>query len=145
MSARLESVWRTLYLLFNEGYKASSGNELIRADLCFDAIRLAESLAAHPAGDRPQTHALLALMLLSAARLPSRLDAAGNILLLEAQDRSLWDRQLIARGFFHFARCSQSDALGEYHLEAAVAACHCMAPDYAPRRIQRLQILLLYR
>jgi RNA polymerase sigma-70 factor (ECF subfamily) len=127
---RLDGVLQTLYLLFNEGYKASGGEHLIRAELCHEAIRLAALLAEHPAGNRPRVHALLALMLLNGARLPARLDADGNILRLEEQDRSRWDQPMIARGLYHLMQSTAGDEASEYHLQAAVAACHCAARDY---------------
>src|SRR5436189_136985 len=79
---RLDAVLQTLYLLFNEGYRASGGVQLIRNDLCEEAIRLATLVADHPAGNQPKTHALVALMILNAARLATRLDGDGNILRL---------------------------------------------------------------
>lgn len=82
LSRRLDGVLHTLYLLFNEGYKASAGDTLIREELCREAIRLASALAEHPAGNQPKTHALLALMLLNAARLATRMDADGNLVRL---------------------------------------------------------------
>src|SRR5437016_2375735 len=91
LSQRLDGVLQTLYLLFNEGYKASTGEKLVREEMCQEAIRLAALLAQHPAGNQPRTHALLALMLLTGARLPARLDADGNILRLREQVRSTWD------------------------------------------------------
>ncbi|HEX2928231.1 MAG TPA: sigma-70 family RNA polymerase sigma factor [Candidatus Binatia bacterium] len=127
---RLDSVLQTLYLLFNEGYKASGGEHLIRAELCHEAIRLVALLAQHPAGDCPPVHGLLALMLLNGARLPARLDAEGNILLLEEQNRSQWDQSMIARGMYHLLEASAGDKVSEYHLQAAIAACHCAAPNY---------------
>src|SRR5688572_9243494 len=96
MPVRLEGVLRTLYLLFNEGYKASSGERVIRDELCHEAIRLVTALAAHPIGNQPRVHALGALMLLNAARLPARTEG-GKILRLEEQDRSKWDKRLVAR------------------------------------------------
>src|SRR5438046_3356559 len=97
LTRRLDSVLHSLYLLFNEGYKASSGENLVREELCDEAIRLTQLLAQHRAGNQPKTHALLALMLLNAARIPARQDAKGNLLRLEEQDRSLWDQTMIAR------------------------------------------------
>ncbi|HEY5753540.1 MAG TPA: sigma-70 family RNA polymerase sigma factor [Chthoniobacterales bacterium] len=131
LSARLDGVLQILYLLFNEGYKASSGENLVRKDLCHEAIRLVMSLAGHPATDQPRTHALLALMLLDGARLAARADAEGNILRLEEQDRSIWDRSMIERGIFHLGQSAAGDVLSEYHLQAGIAACHCMAPNYS--------------
>jgi RNA polymerase sigma-70 factor (ECF subfamily) len=131
LSRRMDGVLRALYLLFNEGYKASGGETLVRADVCHEAIRLATLLGEHPAGDQPRTHALLALMLLNAARLPARVDDEGNLLLLKDQDRTKWDRALIARGMLHFARSAAGDELTEYHLQAGIAACHATAKDDA--------------
>lgn len=142
LTERLESVEQTLYLLFNEGYKASTGDHLIREDLCREAILLASMLVDHPSGDRPRTRALLALMLLSAARLPARVDTDGNMLRLRDQDRSVWDRTLIARGMRELARASQGDEISEYHIQAAIAACHCSAPTYESTDWPR--ILALY-
>jgi RNA polymerase sigma factor (sigma-70 family) len=131
LAVRLDGVLATLYLLFNEGYKASRGEQLLREDLCREAIRLARLLVEHPAGDTPRAHALLALMLFNAARFPTRTDAQGDLLRLEAQDRARWDRALIDRGLCHLVAAAQGDALTEYHVQAGIAACHCLAPDAA--------------
>ena len=139
---RLESVLQSLYLLFNEGYKASTGDNLVRADLCDEAIRLAELLAQHPAGNQPKTHALLALMLLNASRIPTRVDSEGNLLRLKEQDRTRWDQLMISRGMFHFAQSAAGNELSEYHLQAGIAACHCAAKDYESTDWR--QILSLY-
>jgi RNA polymerase sigma factor (sigma-70 family) len=130
LTQRMDGVLQTLYLLFNEGYKASVGEQLIREELCHEAIRLCALLAEHPTGGRPQTHALLALMLLNAARLRSRLDSDGNILRLKEQDRSSWDQSMIARGLYHLMQSTADDEASEYHLQAGIAACHCAAKDY---------------
>ena len=142
LASRLDGVWQTLYLLFNEGYKASHGDDLVRKELCDEAIRLTEILAEHPAGDQPKTHALLALMLLNAARLPARADAEGNMLLLAEQDRSLWDSAMIARGLAHLNRSAAGEEVSEFHLQAGISACHCAAPNYAATDWSR--ILYLY-
>jgi RNA polymerase sigma factor (sigma-70 family) len=142
LSIRLDGVLRTIYLLFNEGYKASSGENLVREELCDEAIRLAELLVQHPAGNQPRTHALLALMLLNAARIPTRVDSEGNLLRLKEQDRTRWDQSMIARGMFHFAQSAAGDELSEYHLQAGIAACHCAAKDYESTDWR--QILSLY-
>jgi RNA polymerase sigma-70 factor (ECF subfamily) len=130
LARRLESVLHSLYLLFNEGYKASSGDKLVREELCHEAIRLAELLAQHPAGNQPKTHALLALMLLNAARIPAREDDQGNLLRLEEQNRTCWDQTLIARGMSRLRQSAAGGEISEYHLQAAIAACHATAPDY---------------
>jgi len=131
LAPRVDSVLQALYLLFNEGYKASSGDALLRTDLCTEAIRLADLLTAHPLGDRPATRALLALMHLGAARLGARTDGGGSVLLLAEQDRTRWDQNQIKRGMRHLAASGQGEAVTRYHLEAGIAACHCLAPDYA--------------
>jgi RNA polymerase sigma factor (sigma-70 family) len=130
LARRLDSVLQSLYLLFNEGYKASGGDKLVREELCKEAIRLTELLAQHPAGNQSKTHALLALMLLNTARLPTREDAAGNLLRLEEQDRSRWDQEMIARGMSHLRESAKGNAISEFHLQAGIAACHAMARDY---------------
>ncbi len=130
LRARLDGVLQTLYLLFNEGYKASEGDSLIRKELCNEAVRLCALLAGHPVGNRPRVHALLALMLLNGARLQARLDTDGNILRLKDQDRSQWDQAMIARGLFHLMQSTEGDELSVYHLQASIAACHCAARDY---------------
>jgi RNA polymerase sigma factor (sigma-70 family) len=139
---RLDNVLQSLYLLFNEGYKASSGENLVREELCEEAIRLTELLLAHPAGNQPKTHALLALMLLNAARNATRLDSEGNLLRLNEQDRTRWDKSMIARGMFHITQSAAGDELSEYHLQAGIAACHCAAKDYESTNWR--QILSLY-
>jgi RNA polymerase sigma factor (sigma-70 family) len=142
LAQRLEGVLQTVYLLFNEGYKASAGDKLIREDICLEAIRLGAMLAQHRAGNYPGTHALLALMLLNAARAPARVDEQGHLLLLKEQDRSRWDPAMIARGMYHFGRSAEGQALSRYHLQAAIAACHCSARDYSSTDWPK--ILLLY-
>ncbi len=131
LAPRLDGVLAALYLLFNEGYKASAGDRLLREDLCREAVRLASLLVAHPIGRTPRSHALLALMHLSAARFPSRVDEHGDLLRLEDQDRSKWDQSLIARGLFHLGEAAQGTELSEYHLQAGIAAIHCTAEDVA--------------
>jgi RNA polymerase sigma-70 factor (ECF subfamily) len=142
LALRLDGVLQSLYLLFNEGYKASSGNQLVREDVCREAIRLASLLAEHPAGDKPRAHALLALMLLNTARTPTRVDGEGNVLLLREQDRARWNQPMIARGMFHFAKSAAGDEVTEYHLQAGISACHCAAKDYESTDWK--QILSLY-
>ncbi len=130
LSVRLDGVLSALYLLFNEGYKASSGDRLLREELCQESVRLASLLTAHPVGRTPRSHALLALMLLTAARFPSRLDEHGDLLRLDDQDRSKWDYSLIERGLLHLTEAAQGTELSEYHLQAGIAAIHCTAEDY---------------
>lgn len=142
LGRRLDGVLQTLYLLFNEGYKASIGEKLVRAELCSEAIRLTRLLAEHDVGDQPKTHALLAMMFLNAARLPTRVDGTGNLLRLQEQDRTRWDRTMIAQGTLHLTRSAAGAELTGFHLQAGIAACHCAAKDYASTDWR--QILALY-
>jgi RNA polymerase sigma-70 factor (ECF subfamily) len=130
LTARLDTVLHTLYLLFNEGYKASNGEKLVRADLCSEAIRLCSLLAQHPSGNAPKTHALLALMLLNGARLAARTDAEGHLLRLRDQDRGCWDWQMIGRGMYYLDRAIAAGEMSNYHLQAGIAAVHCTASDF---------------
>ncbi len=130
MSARLDSVLEVLYLLFNEGYTAHRGENLVRADLCEEAIRLCNLVVHHPATALPKSHALLALMYFQAARLSARVGAAGELFLLSEQDRALWNRKLIAQGFRQLDLCAAGKEFSEYHLQAGIAACHAAATSY---------------
>lgn len=129
LPARLDAVLETIYLLFNEGHKVSDDDNIFRPDLCHEAIRLCTILINHPAGNESRCHALLALMNFTVARFPARTDAAGNLLLLENQDRQDWDTRLIQTGFFHFQQSSNTEKLSAYHLQAGIAACHAIASD----------------
>jgi predicted RNA polymerase sigma factor len=142
LTRRLDGVLQSLYLLFNEGYKASSGKNLVREELCHEAIRLTDLLVQHVVGNQPRTHALLALMLLNAARFPTRSDCEGNLLRLKEQDRAQWDQGMIARGMFHLAQSAAGEEITEYHLQAGIAACHDAAKDYESTDWR--QILSLY-
>jgi RNA polymerase sigma factor (sigma-70 family) len=131
LTERLDSALDVLYLLFNEGYAAHSGATLIRRELCEEAIHLCRLMASHPATANPKTQALLALMLLQASRLPARTDPFGDVLLLEEQDRALWDRAMIAEGLLHLGYSAQGEVLTAFHLQAAIAAKHAQAESYA--------------
>ena len=126
--ARIDSALEVVYLMFNEGYAAQSGEDLVRQDLCGEALRLGRLLATSSVG-MPQTHALVALMAFQAARLPARVDAAGELVLLEDQDRSQWDQKLIALGFHHFNLCAEGTEVTSYHVQAAIAATHARAEE----------------
>ncbi len=131
LRARLPSVQEVLYLLFNEGYLSAHAEHAIRRELCEEAIRLTRLLAEHPVGAIPETFALLALMHLHAARLAARRDAGGGLLLLEEQDRSLWDRDEMQRGAAWLQRSAQGDTFSRFHAEAGIAAAHGFAPSFA--------------
>lgn len=123
LKPRLDGALETLYFIFNEGYSAHQGEDLIRRDLCSEALRLAQLIAISPLAP-PRAHALTALMALQAARLPARVDSLGDLVLLEDQDPSLWDQQLIALGFHHFNVSMSGEEVSEYHAQAAIAAEH---------------------
>ena len=127
--------------MFNEGYAASEGEGLIRQDLCLEALRLAGLVAASPLAV-PEADALVALMALQAARLPARVDEAGDLVLLDDQDRTRWDRGLIALGFRHFDRSMSGARVSEYHVQAAIAATHARAGD--PASLDWRIVLTLY-
>jgi RNA polymerase sigma-70 factor (ECF subfamily) len=123
---RTRAVLAVLYLLFNEGYAATSGDELVRAGLCAEAIRLTRTLA-DLMPDEPEALGLLALMLLQEARHPARVDAAGDLVPLEQQDRSRWDRAAIDEGLVVLDRALRRRQPGPYQVQAAIAACHANA------------------
>jgi RNA polymerase sigma-70 factor (ECF subfamily) len=135
---RLDSVLRVLYLLFNEGYGAHTGENLVREDLCGEAIRLTQLLASRPDTSLPKVHALLALFYLQAARLETRVDGQGNLLLLAEQERSQWDQALLALGVVRLEQAAHGNELSEYHLQAAIAAVHATSPSVAETDWPRL-------
>jgi RNA polymerase sigma-70 factor (ECF subfamily) len=126
--ARMDSALEVVYLMFNEGYAAQSGEDLVRHDLCGEALRLGRLLAVSSVGT-PKAHALVALMAFQAARLRARVDAAGELVLLEDQDRSHWDQSLIAAGFHHFELSAEGTEVSSYHVQAAIAATHARAQE----------------
>lgn len=130
LTERIDSALRVLYLMFNEGYSASAGADLIRHDLCFEGLRLARILIDHPLTSLPKVHAIAALFSFQSARLSTRTDGAGDLLLLADQDRSLWDRKMLAAGLEHFRRAAAGDELTDYHIEAEIASLHALAADY---------------
>jgi len=134
LRSRLPSVHAVLYLLFNEGYLSARAEQAIRRELCDEAIRLAALLADHPVGAVPETFALLALMHFHAARLGARLDGMGGLLLLEEQDRSLWDRERMRLGAEWLARAASGEMFSRFHAEAGIAAEHCFAPSFRQTR-----------
>ena len=138
LTGRLDIVYTILYLLFNEGYNSVNGDELIRKDLCAEAMRLCFLLAEHKSGKLPTTFALLALMCFQASRFESRMDENNAIILLQHQDRTTWNKALIQKGYEFLNLSSQGSALTVYHLESAIAAEHCMAASFAETNWQRM-------
>jgi RNA polymerase sigma-70 factor (ECF subfamily) len=125
-------------VLFTEGYLSSNAEGALRVDLCDEAIRLTRELVQHPVGATPETFALLALMHLHRARMPSRQDGSGGLILLEEQDRLLWNRAEIHEGLSWLARSAEGTAFSRYHAEAGVAAEHCLAESFAATRWDRI-------
>ena len=138
LDAWLPAVNKILYLLFTEGYLASHTGNAIRRELCDEAIRLTAILAQHPIGQVPQTFALLALMHLHVACMTSRQDASGGLLLLEEQDRALWDQQRIQVGLEWLAKSACGDKFSRYHAEAGIAAEHCLASSFEETRWDKI-------
>ena len=131
LADRAESVRTALYLMFNEGYSASSGEALVQPEFCVEAVRLARALAQHPMTAGPSSDALAALLALTAARLPTRVGLDGVAQLLEDQSRDQWDQGLIALGLVHLERAARGDELTVWHLRAEIAALHVTASSTA--------------
>jgi len=130
LPSRLNAVLKSLYLLFNEGYNSLHPDQLIRRDLCEEAMRLCLLLTQNPRTALPAGQALLSLMCFQAARFDARTTETGAIVLLADQDRSRWNRDLIQKGHEYLNRSAEGDNLSEYHLEAGIAMLHCIAPSY---------------
>ncbi len=130
VAPRLDAVLRVLYLMFNEGYNSSQRDQLIREDLCAEAMRLTHLVTQHPATNLPSARALLALMCFQASRLQARVDEDGNIITLRYQDRSRWNGALIEKGRDYLDRASEGSSFTAYHLEAAIAGLHASAPSF---------------
>jgi len=130
LPGRLRAVMAVIYLIFNEGYTASSGERFVREDLCGEAIRLGRLLA-ELMPDEPEVRGLLALMLLIESRRASRTNSDGDLVLLADQDRGLWDRGLIAEGQAIVRQCLERNRPGPYQIQAAIQAVHSDAPEAA--------------
>ena len=130
LPARVDAVLKIIYLIFNEGYSSSHSNELIRQDLCEEAIRLGLLLTHNPLTNLPTTNALLALMCFQTARFPARLDDRGAIVLLKNQDRSLWNKFMTARAYGYLKKSAIGNEISEYHIEAGIASYHASATSF---------------
>lgn len=126
---RLKSVLTTLYLLFSEGYYSETHHRILREELCEEAMRLVHLLTQHPATDRPEVNALLALMCFHASRFRARIDQSGFPVLYDDQDQTLWDETLIAKGVTYLHKASVGTNVSKYHLEAGIAYWHTMKPN----------------
>jgi RNA polymerase sigma-70 factor (ECF subfamily) len=141
IARRLDAALAVIYFTFNEGYTAHEGDALIRRDLCGEALRLAR-LIAESQFTAPRVDALVALIAFQMARSPARIDEAGDLVLLEEQDRGRWDQNLIALGFHYFDRSIAGDEISAYHTQAAIAATHARAA--AAQSTDWSMILALY-
>lgn len=130
LKPRLDAVLKSLYLLFNEGYYSSQPNQLIRRELCTEAIRLCQLLTQYPLLCKPRCYALLALMNFQASRLNARVNDQGNIVLLREQNRAAWDQELIQQGFHWLEFAAEPFEQSTYHFEAGIAALHAAAPSF---------------
>ncbi|MFG1618458.1 RNA polymerase sigma factor [Nonomuraea wenchangensis] len=142
LPARLASLLEVIYLIFNEGYAATAGDDWIRPSLCQEAMRLGRVLAGLMP-EEPEVHGLLALMEIQSSRLPARTAPDGRPILLLDQDRSRWDRLLIRRGLAALRRAEELGTLGPYGLQAAIAACHARA--LTPEATDWERMAALYR
>ena len=138
LKERLETVYTVLYLLFNEGYNSGKVDELIRKDLCAEAMRLCKALTDHRICSTPTAFALLSLMCFHAARFESRLSEDNSIILLPHQDRKKWNHELIQLGYYYLNYSAAGEELSVYHLESAIAAEHCLAKSFADTNWSRL-------
>jgi RNA polymerase sigma factor (sigma-70 family) len=129
IASRLDNVLRIIYLLFNEGYYSRSRDQILRNDLCLEALRLALMLTEYKPANRPATNALIALMCFHASRFSARLNDEESLILYEQQDETLWDTALISQGMHFLGLSAQGDELTSYHLEARIASWHCIKED----------------
>ncbi len=129
ISERLDSVLHIIYLLFNEGYYSKTQNQILRKDLCLEAMRLGLVLTRHDETDLPQTNALVALMCFHASRFDARQTAGDSIILYDQQDPALWDTTLTKQGMRFLERSARGNEISSYHLEARIAYWHCIKED----------------
>jgi RNA polymerase sigma factor (sigma-70 family) len=129
LQSRLDTVLRTLYLLFNEGYFSKSSNHLIRKDLCSEAMRLTLILTENPLSNSTEANALLALMCFQSSRLDARENDMGEVVLYEQQDKSLWSKELIEKGNYYLVNACSGSEVSKYHLEAGIAYWHTTPTD----------------
>ena len=131
IASRTDSVLSAIYLIFNEGYSSTNSDTIIREDLISQALSLCKMLLEHKQTQQPEAYALMALMCFHTARVDSRISPEGSLILLNKQDRSKWDSDLIVAGNNYMNSAAFGDKVTHYHLEAAIAYEHCIAKDYA--------------
>ncbi|MEW6195457.1 MAG: sigma-70 family RNA polymerase sigma factor [Bacteroidota bacterium] len=129
IQSRLDTVLRTLYLMFNEGYFSNSNNKLIRKDLCLEAIRLTLLLTENPLTNTNETNALLALMCFQSSRFDARVNNVGDTVVFEQQNKNLWDNELIEKGNYYLVNAFSGSEISKYHLEAGIAYWHTTSDE----------------
>jgi len=129
IKSQLDTVLKTLYLLFNEGYFSNTNNQLIRKELCSESVRLTLILTQNPLTDTAQTNALLALMCFQSSRLEARMNVNGEAILFDEQDKKLWDKLLIEKGNYYLVKACKGNEISKYHLEAGIAYWHSTPTD----------------
>lgn len=138
LQQRLNNVLMAVYLLFNEGYNSTQHNDLIRTDLVQESLRLCDIICRCPAVNHGNAHALMALIQFTTSRSGSRLDADGNILLLQQQDRSTWNQALIQEGICHLEAAAEGETISRFHLEAGIAYEHARAASYQQTNFENI-------
>ncbi|GAA4173440.1 RNA polymerase sigma factor [Sphingobacterium ginsenosidimutans] len=137
---RLDNVLHIIYLLFNEGYYSKTQNQILRKDLCIEALRLALMLSAYEKTNVPKTHALIALICFHSSRFDARHSTDGEFILYEQQNEKLWNQELINQGIYFLNQSADGDQLTSYHIEAKIAQCHCTKADTAEKWGEILQL-----
>ena len=131
LDLNLDVLLKSIYLLFNEGYFPSKKNQIVRKDLCFEAIRLTEIIAANPSiKAKENAEALLALMYLNSARFEARMSNGSDMVEMELQDRSLWSQELISKGLYHLTQAQKKEFISKYLILASITANHCVSKTY---------------
>ncbi|MDR3007839.1 MAG: RNA polymerase subunit sigma [Sphingobacterium sp.] len=136
---RLDNVLHIIYLLFNEGYYSKTQNQILRKELCVEALRLALMLSTYEKTNTPKTNALIALICFHSSRFEARLTNEGDFILYEQQDEERWNQELIQQGFYFLNNAASGDELTSYHLEAKIAQCHCIKEDSPKKWTEILQ------
>lgn len=137
---RLDNVLHIIYLLFNEGYYSKTQNQILRKDLCIEALRLALTLTTYDKTNIPKTNALIALICFHSSRFDARHGTDGAFILYEQQNEKLWNQELISQGIYFLNQSADGDQLTSYHIEAKIAQCHCTKADTVEKWREILQL-----